>query len=163
VNLLERAEIVAEWQATLAAIATGQNAAPMIAGYSTRLLADYKLLEGEALVNRFGYAMSPVTPPGVAAAWLEGFLKGSGTLLLIDQALWAVVNSWVSGIDAESFTQVLPLLRRTFSHYTQSERRKLGEKVRSGEVGMAKKIDAGFDEEKAARGIPIVLQLLGIK
>jgi len=163
VNLLDQAEILREWQATLTAIAAGQNAAPMIAGYATRLLLDYKSLEGEELVNRFAHAVSPVVPPGVAAAWLEGFLKGSGTLLLIDPALWAVVNNWVSGIDAESFTQVLPLLRRTFSHYTQSERRKLGEKVRSGEVGMVKKVDAGFDEAKAVRGIPIVLQLLGIK
>ena len=165
VNLLQQPEIITEWQQTLSVIAAGKTAAPLIAGYAVRLLADYKLLMGAMLVQRFNYAMSAATPPATAAAWLEGFLKGSGTLLLIDQQLWSVVNDWVAGLDKDNFVQVLPLLRRTFSHYTNTERRKLGEKVRAGDAGQGSALspmENNFDFERAQQGIPVVLQLLGI-
>jgi hypothetical protein len=165
INLLQQPEILAEWQRTLSVIATGKNAAPVIAGYTTRLLADHKLVQGEELVQRFHYAMSVAAAPDAAAAWLEGFLKGSGTLLLIDPQLWDVVNNWVCSLDSDTFIGVLPLLRRTFSHYTASERRKLGEKVKSGDGGhgvMAPLMVASLDIERAKQGIPVILQLLGI-
>jgi hypothetical protein len=165
VNLLQQPEIISEWQRTLSVIATGKTATPVIAGYGTRLLADYKLLTGDELVQRFNYAMSAAAPAATAAAWLEGFLKGSGTLLLIDSQLWNVVNNWVSGLEKESFTQVLPLLRRTFSHYTNTERRKLGEKVKAGEGSQGGSLlltESPFDLERARQGIPVVLQLLGL-
>jgi hypothetical protein len=164
VNLLQQPAIVTEWQETLADIAVGKAVAPMIAGYATRLLLDYKLLAGDELVQRFNFAMSAATPPAVAAAWLEGFLKGSGTLLLLDAQLWGVVYNWVSALDRDNFIQVLPLLRRTFSHYTDTERRKLGEKVRAGDAmdgGALVAADADFDPDRAAQAIPIVMQLLG--
>ena len=133
VNVLQQADITQQWQQTLTIIATEKNTAPVIAGYTTRLLADFKLIIGDDLVKAFYYAMSSATAPGIAAAWLEGFLKGSGTILLIDQDLWNVVNSWVEQLEEEIFIQVLPLLRRTFSNFSKPERRKLGEKVKSGE------------------------------
>jgi hypothetical protein len=165
VNLLQLSELIGEWQGCLSMIATGKSAAPVIAGYATRLLADYKLLSGDELVQRFNFAMSAATPPATAAAWLEGFLKGSGTLLLLDSQLWNVVSNWVSGLDRESFTEVLPLLRRTFSNYSNTERRKLGEKVRAGGGVESGSLPAGlidFDPDRAVRGIPVVLQLLGL-
>jgi hypothetical protein len=168
VNLLQQPGITAEWQETLGVIASVNSVAPMVAGYSTRLLVDYKLLAGEDLVKRFNFAMSSATPPATVAAWLEGFLKGSGTLLLLDEQLWHVVYGWVGGLDSETFTQVLPLLRRTFSHYTNTERRKLGEKVKASDgagggprTGASIAPDADFDWERGAQAIPVVMQLLG--
>jgi Family of unknown function (DUF5682) len=165
VNLLQETSITQEWQEALDLIASGKTVAPVIAGYSTRLLADYKLLAGAALVKRFNYAMSAATPPAIAAAWLEGFLKGSGMLLLLDNQLWGVVSDWVAGLDKDNFVEVLPLLRRTFANYTNTERRKLGEKVRAGDEGIS--VSAGveeqpFDFDRARLGIPVVLRLFGI-
>jgi hypothetical protein len=165
VNLLQEAPITQEWHEALELIASGKTVAPVIAGYSTRLLADYKLLTGAALVQRFNYAMSAATPPAIAAAWLEGFLKGSGTLLLLDNQLWSVVSDWVAGLDKDTFVEVLPLLRRTFANYTNTERRKLGEKVRAGDEGASVSTSADeqpFDFERARMGIPVVLKLFGL-
>jgi hypothetical protein len=163
VNLLQQDKVTQLWQQTLQIISAGQNTAPVIGGYSTRLLTDRKLLHGEQLVKVFYYAMSHATAPSVAAAWLEGFLKGSGTLLLIDENLWAVVNEWVKQLDKDTFTQVLPLLRRTFANFTSPERRKLGEKVkRGGDSSVAiQKTEEGFDAERAKKGLPVVWELLG--
>jgi len=79
--------------------------------------------------------------------------------------LWNLVNSWVASIPAEVFNQVLPLLRRTFSNFSQPERRKLGEKVKAGGLGQVSTVSTkgDIDTERAAKGIPVVLQLLGIK
>ncbi len=162
INVLQKNEITQEWQHTLSIISTNKNTSPVIAGYSTRLLTDHKIISGEELIQLFYYAMSQATAPSIAASWLEGFLKGSGTILLIDQDLWSVVNSWVEKLEEDVFVQVLPLLRRTFSEFSKPERRKLGEKVKSGGTGTAMStIENGLDEVRAEKGIPIVMKILG--
>lgn len=164
VNVLTQPAITDEWQQALKIISGNQNASPVVAGYAVRLLFDYKILEGDELVKTFSFRMSRTNPPDMSAAWLEGFLKGSGTILLIDNDLWNVINNWVNGLDEEIFIQVLPLLRRTFSNFSQPERRKLGEKVKSGNTGVRPVIkETNFDYERAKQGIPIVLQLLGLQ
>ncbi len=165
-NVMLQIELTEQWQKTLHHIAHAKNTCPLIAGYATRLLNEHKMLINEDLVKAFHYAMSAATLPAVAAAWLEGFLKGSGTILLIDNNLWTVIHGWVSELDDAVFNEVLPLLRRTFSNFSNAERRKLGEKVRHGSVGMksaTKLTDGRFDAERAKLGIPIVMELLGYK
>lgn len=162
VNLLQEKDITELWQQTLQLISTNKNTAPVIAGYATRLMADYKLVTGDELVKAFYYAMSSSTAPAIAAAWLEGFLKGSGTILLIDQDLWNVVNTWVEQLADDTFIQVLPLLRRTFANFSKPERRKLGEKVKSGSSGVViKQTEIGIDSERAKQGIEVVMRMMG--
>jgi hypothetical protein len=125
-------------------------------------LVDVKILLNDELIRVFYYAMSASTAPNIAAAWLEGFLKGSGTILLIDIDLWNVVNNWVVQLNEDVFVQVLPLLRRTFSNFSAAERRKLGEKVASNAAGKPiTKIEVGIDETRAQQGIDIVMQMMG--
>ncbi|SFD01985.1 hypothetical protein SAMN05518672_10169 [Chitinophaga sp. CF118] len=164
VNILQQPDITSQWQQTLHKIAASNSTSPILAGYSTRLLADYKLFSSEQLVQAFYSAMSAAILPNIAAAWLEGFLKGSGTLLLIDADLWRVVNDWVHQLDENNFIQVLPLLRRTFAGFSTPERRKLGEKVKHGDsktpTSQPENIIA---DERAAKGLPVIMQLLGYK
>lgn len=160
-NILQIAEMTIVWQQALQNISGNPQAAPVLAGYATRLLSDYKILEGETLLKAFYFAMSTGTAPAIAASWLEGFLKGSGTLLLLDNDLWTVVNNWVVQLDEENFMHVLPLLRRTFANFNNVERKKIGEKVKAGGVTVSKKENTSFDETRAAKGIPVVMELLG--
>jgi hypothetical protein len=165
VSLLQQDDITAQWHDMLQKITYSTSAAPHISGYATRLLSDFKLLESEALIKVFHTRMSKANKPGESAAWLGGFLKGSGSILLIDEALWTLVNQWVAHLDATVFTEVLPLLRRTFANFTPPERKKLGEKAKSGQSGSTFKVlqETAIHTERARKGIPIVLQLLGIK
>jgi hypothetical protein len=164
VNLLQQTDITGLWQQTLKAIAHNKNSSPVIAGYATRLLADYKLITGDELVRTFYYAMSAATAPSLAAAWLEGFLKGSGTLLLVDNDLWTVIDDWVRQLDENTFDDILPLLRRTFSNFSTAERRRLGEKVKTGGgAGIMIKAEIDFDAERAKNAIPVVMKLMGYK
>jgi len=162
VSLLQKEEITQEWQRTLTIISGSKQSSPVIAGYSTRLLADYKIIAGDDLIRAFHFAMSTATVPSIAAAWLEGFLKGSGTMLLLDDDLWTVVNNWVDVLPEESFVDVLPLLRRTFANFSKPERRKLGEKVKSGgSTRMTVRAESGIDDVRARKGIDVVMKLFG--
>jgi hypothetical protein len=67
-------------------------------------------------------ALSSAQEPVYCAAWLEGFLSGSGLVLVHDPRLWQIVDAWVMQLAPERFTEVLPLLRRTFSTFRLSVR-----------------------------------------
>jgi hypothetical protein len=74
------------------------------------------------------------------------------------------VNNWVHQLQEEVFIQVLPLLRRTFASFTTAERRKLGEKVKQGDSGtQTSHTEHAIAEERGAKGIPVIMQLLGYK
>jgi hypothetical protein len=165
INLLQDENITVLWQQTLQVIAANKATSPVIGGYSTRLLNDGKVIAGDELLQYFSYAMSPATPPATVAAWLEGFLKGSGTLLLLDQDLWQVIDGWVSSLKNDVFMQVLPLLRRTFANFSDPERRKLGEKVRTGGTSGQQHalLSTEFDAERAKQGLPVMMELFGLK
>jgi hypothetical protein len=164
--LLQSDPLTKAWIQTLGHIANNNNTSPIIGGYATRLLSDHRVLVDSALIQAFGLAMSAANPPATSAAWLEGFLKGSGTLLLVDNDLWGVVYNWMQQLDEETFTQLLPLLRRTFAGFSKPERKKLGEKAKHGAVsntGNGASAEAGLNDEQAVKGIPVVMQMLGIK
>ena len=161
--ILSHPELTKLWQDCLQKIAASQAAAPIIAGYCSRLLNEYKILIDDSLIKAFYYAMSTATAPTIAAQWLEGFLKGSGTILLFDESLWQILNNWIAQLDDVTFIDTLPLLRRTFANYTPSEKNKLGLKAKNG-ISNANIISIkqqDFDSEKARLGIPIVMQMLG--
>lgn len=160
--LQQQEEQIAQWHSTLMAIAHNDSTSPMLAGYAVRLLRDAGAVQGSELAHIFSYALSPAQDSGVAAAWLEGFLKGSGTVLLVDDELWHTVYTWVEQLDMEVFTALLPLLRRTFARFGTVERRKMGEKVRTGSAvttGAQHRGDT-CNHEYAARALPMLVQIV---
>lgn len=123
------------WRAVLHKLAARDTVAGVIRGRAARLLLDDGHLEQDDAARLMGLALSTGTPPAEAAAWIEGFVGGAaggGMLLVHDERLLALVDTWLSGVAPDTFTDVLPLLRRTFSAYESGVRRTLGELVRRG-------------------------------
>lgn len=161
------------WRAVLGVLSGRDSVSGVIRGRAARLLLDEGELDPEAAARLMGLALSPGTPPGDAAAWIEGFVgggSGGGLLLVHDERLLALVDGWLTTVPAEAFTDVLPLLRRTFSAYEPGVRRTLGELVRRGPgerasgpgaeaatPGFATALDAG----RADAVLPVVRLLLG--
>ncbi|MFE4218445.1 DUF5682 family protein [Streptomyces sp. NPDC056844] len=170
-----RADGLAErWAAVLHKLSSRDAVAGVIRGRATRLLLDDgRLADGEA-ARLMGLALSPGTAPPDAAAWIEGFVggaEGGGLLLVHDERLLGLVDTWLTGIPADTFTGVLPLLRRTFSAYEPAVRRTLGELVRRGPgpgkardeaVPVAPGFGDGPDEERADAVMPVLRLLLGL-
>ncbi|MFB6454045.1 DUF5682 family protein [Chitinophaga sp. Hz27] len=160
---LQQSVFADSWTQALHKIATGNNSAKALAGYATRLLSDAQHIDKEALISRFSVAMSVGNPPADAAAWLEGFLRGSGTLLLIDDTLFSLLRNWVDSLDDDIFIQLLPLLRRTFATFSAPERRQIGDKIKNNAAGTmpVSTVASDIDDTRAVAGIPVILQLLG--
>ncbi|MER6681134.1 DUF5682 family protein [Streptomyces olivaceoviridis] len=161
------------WRAVLRVLALRDTAPGVIRGRAVRLLLDDGALAPEEAARLMGLALSPGTPPSAAAAWVEGFAGGGGGLLLVhDERLLALLDTWLTGVPADAFTDVLPLLRRTFAAYEPGVRRTLGELVRRGPGGRTGGDTAqgatlpGFaaepDINRADAVVPVLRLLLGL-
>jgi hypothetical protein len=139
-----------------------------------RLLLDDGEVAQEEAARLMGLVLSPGTAPADAAAWIEGFVgggSGGGMLLVHDERLLGLVDTWLTGVPAEAFTDVLPLLRRTFSAYEPGVRRTLGELVRRGPGARggadatgtgAPGFAADLDNGRAEAVMPLLRLLLGL-
>ena len=160
VALLEQPKFQEEWTAALARLADQDAVHGRVIGRATRLLLDLHHFTGEQAGRRLGLALSHAAAPAAAAAWIEGFLAGSGAVLLHDAALLPILDGWLTGLTEERFVEVLPLVRRTLATFAAPERRMIGERLRGG-PGRAAGPD-GFDEGRAARVLPVLRLLLGV-
>ncbi len=159
VALLEQPELQQEWTAALARLADQDTVNGRVVGRATRLLLDLHHFTAEQAGRRLGLALSHAAAPAEAAAWIEGFLAGSGAVLLHDAALLPILDEWLTGLTEERFVEVLPLVRRTLATFAAPERRMIGERLRSGSARVAE--PDGFDEARAARVLPVLRLLLG--
>ncbi|MFB7608039.1 DUF5682 family protein [Streptomyces gardneri] len=161
------------WTGVLHALAGRDRVPGVLRGRATRLLLDEgRIGEDEAgpLMSR---ALSPGAPPQDAAAWIEGFAggaSGGGLLLVHDERLLGLVDTWLTSVPAAAFTDVLPLLRRTFSGYEPGVRRTLGELVARGPKadGAGRAAPGGvpgfataLDRERADGVLPLLHLILG--
>jgi hypothetical protein len=165
VSLLQQDHQLQLWHQTLVQLSSKEHTHGLLSGCACRILFDAKVLTAEEMASRLGLALSVANEPGYAAAWVEGFLKGSGMILLLDDTLWNVLNNWVASLEAEVFACLLPLLRRTFANFSPSERRKMGEKARGTSAThqvFAYKQTADFDTARAEQALPVVRMLLGV-
>ncbi|MEV5707417.1 DUF5682 family protein [Actinoallomurus sp. NPDC052274] len=167
-SLLGAGEYTARWHGTLRALLDRPGLHGLIEGRLTRLLLDAELLDGAdgpagGIGDRMARAVSVGASPARAAAWVEGFLSGGGLILVHDDRLLRLVDDWIAGLPPDSFTGVLPLLRRTFGTFEAPERRAIGERV--ARIGTASGLGAADDEAldlgRAAPAVRTVLDILG--
>jgi hypothetical protein len=166
IGLLDRAEQVQEWRATLRQIVYQDGIHGLVRGWSCRALLESGALEEAELQTLAARALSPANAAPQAAAWVEGVLRGSGLLLLHLDGIWRVLDAWMSELSADAFTGVLPLLRRAFADFPAPERRTMGEKVvrlrgqsRALDAPAAK--ESGVDPGRAALVLPVLARILG--
>ncbi|MEU6327254.1 DUF5682 family protein [Streptomyces sp. NPDC047049] len=166
----------ARWAGVLRAVSERESVPGLIRGRAARLLLDDGELGDGGAERLMGLALSPGTPPTDAAGWIEGFVGGGdgGMLLVHDERLLALVDGWLTGVPDAAFTDVLPLLRRTFAEYEAGVRRTLGELVRRGPTTLSRHpagaapdaaapgFGPGLDRDRAAAVLPTLRLLLGI-
>jgi hypothetical protein len=162
--LLQNPEYLHSWQTTLSQLADQSGLHGLIAGRACAILMDQGIFTPGEAARRFGLALTIANEPAQAVAWMEGFLKDSGALLVHSNQLWQLLDGWVVSLSIETFTQLLPLLRRTFSSFTVPERRIIGERVRKGDhqIGRFDLAEADFDIQRAEAVLPLIAKLLGV-
>ncbi len=146
----------------LVELARARRGHGLVQGRATRLLHDGGSWQTLDVERRLSQALSAGTPPPVGAAFIEGFLAGSGTVLVHDTDLLGVVDRWLSSLAPAVFESVLVLLRRTFGSFEAAERRQIMTLL----MGQMATRDAGFgsdvDADRAAAALGTVRHLLGL-
>jgi Family of unknown function (DUF5682) len=125
INLLNEAQNTEGWLRVLQRLATLQNVHGLLVGISVRILFDKNIFTINQTTTYMRYALSQGNEPKRAAAWLEGFLNGSGILLIHHEALWRILDEWVDELEMDRLLELLPVLRRTFSEFAPPERQKM--------------------------------------
>lgn len=131
-------------------------------GRATRILHDTGHWPSSRVEQRLGRALSYGTAPAVGASFVEGFLAGSGTVLVHDADLRSVVDRWLSSLTPEAFDETVPLLRRTFGAFDAAERRQLGRLIAGEERETLVGFAPGHDPTRAAAALVTVRHLLGL-
>lgn len=155
--------LLALWRATLQELADDDHLHGVLGGRCTRVLFDAGGLTRETVATRLARRLSRANAPDQAAAWLDGFLSGSGLVLLHQTDLWNLIDNWLCALTADHLTASLPLLRRTFGSFSPPERRQLGHLAQQGSrpaqvtPPVADDVDAG----RANRLLSTFAMLLG--
>lgn len=163
---LDDSALRAEWLDALTALSASDTLHGLPAGRCSRILLDAGRLDVDAVSRRLSSALSPGSEPARGAAWVEGFVAGSGLLLVHDRALLGIIDGWLGGVREEAFDDVLPLLRRAFANFEASERRMLADAVHhlgsgSSAGGAGSADDEGVDDELAGAVLPLLELILG--
>jgi Family of unknown function (DUF5682) len=159
---LGRDDMLRAWQDALTKVADA-DVHGGVAGRAARLLLDARAAQADESASRLSRALSAGNDPAQAAAWLEGFLAGSGLVLVHDERLLAIVDTWLSNLSREVFEQICPIARRTFATFEKPERRQIGEKIKRG-ASLEAQPPLETDDYDHARGAlvePVLRVILG--
>ena len=150
-----------EWPAVMAIVCERADVHGLVQGRACRLLHDGGVWPRAKVGARLSRALAGGTPPAAGAAFVEGFLAGSGTVLVHDRELLEVVDGWVSTLAADAFVATAPLLRRTFGGFDPAERRQLGRLLGHHELDRSSGFGTDVDPARAAAALLTVRQMLG--
>jgi len=151
------------WLGSLGVLAGRPDVHGLLAGRAVRLLTEAGVLPRAESARRFAAHLSIGVPAASKAAWADGFLSGSGLLLVHDRDLLSILDDWLASLGDQDFTGVLPLLRRTFGGFAAAERANIGQAVRQlagGAPGWDSPAEL-VDEGRAAGALRTVAAILG--
>lgn len=158
---LARTEFTEPWHAELRKLGDA-DIHGLVAGRAWRVLLDAQACNPDLASARIALALSPGNDPGQASAWVEGFLSGSGAVLVHDDKLLAIIDGWVCSLPSTTFEQVFPIARRTFSTFAKPERRMIGESIKRG-MGVAQRATSDDEDDydpRRGRLVDPVLKLI---
>ena len=161
-DTLDSAPLREDWFDCLVHLCDLDGASPVVRGFALRLIFDRQRISPEDLATRARLALAPAVLPAQSTGWLTGLLRGSGLLLLHQDALWRAIDSWLQSLGHDVFLERLPLLRRAFSGFTQPERRQMGDKVKrlDGPAAPKATITDDLDHDRARRVLPTLAAIL---
>jgi hypothetical protein len=165
VMLMDDPSALETWSDALVQVTDDPRGTPLLRGKSCRLALDAGRFEEADATDRLSLHMSRASDPSQTAAWLDGFLRGSGQVLVYDDGLWTLVDDWLGGLREEDFEGLLPMLRRTFSSFSEPERRGMGERARatSRQGGQHVTGELSFDAGRMAQVEPVLRLILGLE
>ncbi|MFK7978483.1 MAG: DUF5682 family protein [Saprospiraceae bacterium] len=163
-HTLNEANHIQHWYETLSKI-MGMTINGTLVGLSTRTLFDKKFIDTEVASTYMHLALSKGNEALFSAQWIEGFLNGSGLLLIHQENLWQIMDEWLANLEEERFMEILPVLRRTFSKFSHPERQKMMALAKRGGVSMKPQKEenlVAINQDRVAAVLPTLKLLLDL-
>ena len=161
IRLLQNQAHEAAWYAALAVVQRHAATNGLLAGTAARMLFDAQQVSATATAATLGLALAPAQPTDYATAWIEGFLRGSGLLLIHHRELFNLLDGWLSELAEDTFREIVPLLRRAFTDFSLPERRQILEIASADVATPAAASEVDFDWKRGAQVLPGLRELLG--
>jgi len=160
VFLLENPAYQRDWLRALDKLSDRHTNHALLRGMADRMLFDKAHRSLTETRTRMSRHLSIVDE---AMHWLEGFLYGSGQLLILQPGLWSLLDQWLDWLSEERFLALLPVLRRTFAHFSKPEREKMLSLAKNppsqmGDVPFRE--SENLDPERVGRVAPLVENIL---
>lgn len=164
ISLMDDEKYLESWNHTLDQITRLPNVSTLLKGGCLRMLFDKNIVTVTDAANEMYLMLSVGNDTASAAQWLEGFLHGSGLLLIHNPDLWNILDKWIDEMSLLTLQNLLPLLRRTFSEFSAPEKEKMMELAKRGQVNFSKKEnkEEGFERKRGEGVLPTVKLLLGL-
>ncbi|MBD2768953.1 hypothetical protein IC235_13760 [Hymenobacter sp. BT664] len=161
IRLLQNPDHEADWYAALAAVQRNAASNGLLAGAAARLLFDAQQADADTTATVLGLALAPAQPTDYATAWIEGFLRGSGLLLIHHRELFGLLDTWLGSLAEDTFRETVPLLRRAFTDFSVPERQQLLALAGQDAARPTAPDAIAIDWERGRRVLPGLRQLLG--
>lgn len=160
ISILGNNALQQSWNMALQQMVVHPAIHPILKGACTRILFEKRLYDIKETATQMHYALSMANDATESATWLEGFLHGSGLLLIHNPSLWKILDEWVEDIGMNNFKEILPLLRRTFSQFPPTEREKMMQLAKHVFDGKEKNIEQGDNALQDIEALMPTIRLL---
>ena len=171
IRMLEQPSFQSGWISLLQQLAGAKLANGLLSGRAVRLLFDGESLDIDTVAQYLSQTTSKAIEPDEVVDWLDGFLEGSGLVLVHHAPLLALIDRWLSGLPESHFIRLLPLIRRAFNRFTTGERFQIGQLLRQPKGQSANQAGddddrsdwlSQLDSERAGLVLPTLKLLLGV-
>ena len=105
---MDEQEYLRMWYRSVEGLTQLQLVHPLLRGFANRLLFDKGILAEDKAATQLEFALSGGQKTNRKARWLEGFLSGSGLLLIYNPQLWQLIDKWVEQLTYTEFRSTLP-------------------------------------------------------
>lgn len=163
ISLRDSQNLTKEWQKAMKSVAHMSTAHSLLRGVTCRLMLDAGTLTSEEAATLMSLNLSTACEAIEASDWIDGFMNRNAMVLLHDNAAWSLIDAWLVSLSDDHFLSIVPLIRRTFSEFSSSERRDIATKVNQPTQGRAAVAQSlSLHAENAAFGIPILRTIFGL-
>ncbi len=129
VSMVEGNHLETQWCVALEGVVYDDRAAPLIRGQVTRMLHNKQHFDLSKTASALSLNLSRSIPTDQSSAWLEGFIDQSGEVFVHDDDLFVLVDEWLQSLDGDTFIEILPTIRRSFTEFDAILRRRLLQKT----------------------------------
>ncbi len=163
-QLYNNSALKSQWQISLKTLAGISSIHFIIQGWAWRILFDQGMVDINLMEKTIRGYLNTTKSPLDFTMWLEGFLNGSGLLLIHNPGFWTLLDNWIMSLSEIQFKTILPVLRRTFSNFQEPERKKMLSIAQNWQPGekIKKQEEIEIDEKQAEIALQAVRKLLEI-